>query len=140
MRARRDWPKQSHWRCTVLISTHVAARGEIERLTKAAQGEPISGAVVEVAGTHQRARTDAEGVFVLRDLSPAEVELHIKAPYHNHANHRVQVGRDTRLEFTLARSPLEIIDITALPWHASDLESATPVDVVTSDALRDRPS
>lgn len=140
MRARPHWPKQSNWLCTLLFFTHVAVGGEIEGIIKDPQGEPISGAVVEVAGTHQRARTDAEGVFVLRDLSPAEVELHIKAPYHNHANHRVQVGRDTRLEFTLARSPLEIIDITALPWHASDLESATPVDVVTSDALRDRPS
>src|SRR5690625_2851934 len=140
MRARPHWPKQSNWLCTLLFFTHVAVGGEIEGIIKDPQGELISGAVFVVAGTHQRARIYAWCVFGLRDSSPAEVEIHINALYHNHANLRVQVGSDTRLEFTLARSPREIIDITALPWHASDLESATPVDVVTSDALRDRPS
>lgn len=124
------------WLCILSMTAQAAVAGEVEGIIRDALGEPIPGAVVEVVGTHQRSRTDAQGAFVLQNLSAREVELHIKAPYHNHLNRRVQVGSDTPVEFTLARSPMEIIDVTALPWHASDLESATPVDVLAGDTLR----
>ncbi|MDQ2077679.1 TonB-dependent receptor [Marinimicrobium sp. ABcell2] len=126
------------WLGSLLLASHSVLAGEIAGSVNDSQGRPIPGAIVEVVGTNQRVTANAQGEFVLRDLSTDQVELHVKAPYHTHLNRRINVDADTPVEFTLARSPLEIIDVTALPWHASDLESAMPVDVLAGDALRNR--
>ena len=43
------------------------------------QGNPISGAFVDINGNEQRTVTDEQGSFTLRDLKAGKVELHTSA-------------------------------------------------------------
>lgn len=126
------------WLCALLLAVPSAFAGEISGQVTDPLGQPVPGAVVEVVGSNRRVVADQEGAFRLDNLSAREVELHVKAPRFTHRNQRAPVDTGEPITLTLTPTPLEIIDIKALPWHASVLESATPVDVLGGEALRDR--
>ena len=51
------------------------------RVVATSTNQPIEGATVGAAGRpHARVRTDPDGTFVLRDLSPGAIELAVEAP------------------------------------------------------------
>nr|WP_020209944.1 TonB-dependent receptor [Gilvimarinus chinensis] len=102
-------------------------------------GQPVGNAVVEVVGSREKAATDAQGQFLLDDLSSDDVELHVRAPRFMHKNVHVHDGSES-LRITLTDTVMEIVDVTGMPWHISQLESATPVSVLSGDALRDQQS
>lgn len=122
----------------LLLVSPAAMAADLSGRVEDTSGRPISGAIVEVVGTNQKAITDAQGEFVLENLNTSEVELHTKAPYHTHTHAEAQVGSAEPLIVRLAPSAMEIIDVVALPWHASTLESATPVEVLAGEELRDK--
>src|SRR5690606_16010181 len=74
----------------------------------------------------------------LENLNTQDVELHIRSPYFAHTHTHAQVDSPEPLVITLAPTSMEIIDVVALPWHASTLESATPVEVLAGERLRAR--
>ncbi|MDO6569485.1 TonB-dependent receptor [Gilvimarinus sp. 2_MG-2023] len=100
-------------------------------------GQPISGATVQVVGTRTSTQTNSTGEFALEELSSDDVELHVRAPRFMHKNAHVH-GGDTSLTITLDETVMEVIDVTGLPWHVSQLESATPVTVLSGESLRDQ--
>ncbi|MDO3386895.1 TonB-dependent receptor [Gilvimarinus sp. SDUM040013] len=100
-------------------------------------GQPVGDATVQVVGTRTRTLTDADGNFTLDDLSSDDVELHVRAPRYMHKNVHVHGGSNS-LTITLDETVMEVVDVTGLPWHVSQLESATPVTVLSGDALRDQ--
>lgn len=117
-----------------------AAAGDLSGVIFDLEGRPIADARIEVVGSNLGTRSNKQGEFVFGDLSAEAVELHIKASGHAHKTIQVSLDADMPLQFRLMRSVLEIIDVIGLPWHASQLESATPVNVLAGDTLRDRQS
>ncbi len=125
---------------TVLYSALMLAHpafAEINGVVKDEQGVPIGDAIVEVVGTQLLTKTNAQGEFSLPTQRDGHVELHVHAPDHTHKTLHLHKG-DAPVNVTLAATTLEIVNVIGLPWHASNMESAQPVNVLSGDALRDR--
>src|SRR5690606_27816381 len=123
-----------------LIASQTAMGGDLSGVIYDLDGRPVSNARIDVVGSHRRARSNEQGEFVLKDLADDAVELHVKATGHVHKIIQVSADAQMPLELRLMRSVLEVIDVVGLPWHASQLESALPVNVLAGDTLRDRQS
>ena len=101
-------------------------------------GMPISQASIEVVGTQTRVKTNDQGEFTLPASKADEVELHIKAPDYIHRTFHVVQG--SKQDFVLSSSSIEVVNITGLPMHQSNLESSQPVNVIGVEELRDQQS
>lgn len=113
------------------------ALAEIRGKVQDEQGMPISNAIVEIVGTKLTTKTNGRGEFNLPAQRDAHTELHVHAPDYTHKTLHLHKG-DGPVELTLASTTLEILNVVGLPWHASNMESAQPVNVLSGDKLRDR--
>lgn len=102
------------------------------------QGNPISGAFVDINGNEQRTVTDEQGSFTLRDLKAGKVELHTSAQNyaHDHQYITINQGDISGVEIKLTPSVMEVLDVYATPLHSSTIESALPVNVIAADELK----
>ncbi|SFC72750.1 TonB-dependent receptor [Pseudoalteromonas denitrificans] len=102
-------------------------------------GEIIAGAAVKVVGTNTFTLTNDQGVFSL-DIKPGRYELHIVA--HNFAHESIELevsdNKNTQANIQLDKSAIEIIDVSATPFHSSNIESALPITVLHGESLRMR--
>jgi iron complex outermembrane receptor protein len=103
------------------------------------EGKAVSGATVKVMGTNKVAQTNEQGVFSL-EINPGHYELHIVANRFVHANIEVNVVENinSQVNVSLDKSAIEIIDISATPFHSSNIESALPITVLHGEKLRMR--
>jgi len=103
------------------------------------KGQLLSDVFVKVMGTNATTKTDSAGAFTLT-IKPGEYELHITAQAYVHKNITVAVSDDKNpnLSITLDKSAIEIVDVTATPFHSSNIESALPVTVLHGESLRMR--
>lgn len=101
-------------------------------------GKPIANAEVHVEKANKHLITDANGRFVIEDISAGMLELHVSADKFAHYHTDINVAdKDVEnLTITLAPTVFEIIDIHATPLHSSAIESALPINVLAADELR----
>lgn len=102
-------------------------------------GAAVVGATVKVMGTTNVTVTNESGVFSL-EVKPGGYELHLVAKGFVHENVAVNVftNRNAQLSVSLDKSAIEIIDISATPFHSSNIESALPITVLHGESLRMR--
>lgn len=102
------------------------------------QGLPVSNALVSLAGSNTEFKTAADGSFNLQLKKAGTVELHAEADKSVHKNWRLQVPAEglNGLVLTLPTTALEVIDVKASPFHASAVESAMPVTVLSGEKLK----
>ena len=119
-------------------STQVLAE-KITGLITNEEGKIISGATVKVMGTNIVTSTDNTGRFNLT-VELGKYELHVVASAYVHKNIQVDLAKNQNLELTvqLDKSALEIIDVSATPFHSSNIESALPITVLHGESLRMR--
>jgi iron complex outermembrane receptor protein len=122
----------------VTSSTQVLAE-QITGLITNEEGKIISGATVKVMGTNIVTSTDNTGRFELT-VKLGKHELHVVASAYVHKNIRVDLAKNQNPELTvqLDKSALEIIDVSATPFHSSNIESALPITVLHGEKLRMR--
>lgn len=107
------------------------------------EGRPIPNARIDVVGVKTSVKSDAAGNFTLPLQAGSSHpehnhrELHVLAPNFAHSTFQVDNNQD-RVTLTLTPSALEIVNVIGLPWHASNIESAQPVSVLTGDSLKNR--
>lgn len=101
-------------------------------------GSPINQASIEVVGSQTRVRTNEKGEFSLPASKANEIELHIKAPDYIHRT--FHVAQASQQEFVLSSSSIDVVNITGLPMHQSNLESSQPVNVISVEELRGQQS
>ena len=99
------------------------------------QGQPIVGAKVKANGFKQAIITDDQGRFSLAD---DVAEIHIIAPGYSHSMVHLHDDGDKPLVITLTGTVIEQVDVIGLPIHASVIESALPVSVLSGEALRNQ--
>ena len=100
-------------------------------------GKAISGASVKVVGKNMSASTDEQGSFVL-DIDTAS-ELHISASGYVHQTVRLSTSEvDNVQRIVLTQSVIEQVDIVGIPLHASNIESAMPINVLAGEELRNK--
>lgn len=129
--------KRSLWALGCVVLPCWASADTIQGVVQDAAGLPVVDATVQVVGARTRTTTNAAGEFILQELSSDDVELHVRAPLYIHKNVHVHEGGQS-LRIVLDETVMEIVDVTALPWHVSQMESAAPVSVLRGDALRDQ--
>ena len=101
------------------------------------QGQPVSNALIEVIGSRSLLKVDKQGGFSV-DESNSE-EIHVKAPGFSHkVIHLDEVDSSAPLIVTLARSVIVQVDVIGIPIHASNIESAQPISVLSGEELRNR--
>ncbi len=103
------------------------------------EGSVIAGAKVKVMGTDNVAITNEEGAFVL-SVKAGRYELHVVADNFVHENVNIVIAdkQNAQLNISLDKSPIEIIDVSATPFHSSNIESALPITVLHGENLRMR--
>ncbi|MBU2969392.1 TonB-dependent receptor plug domain-containing protein, partial [Pseudoalteromonas sp. C2R02] len=112
---------------------------QVQGKVTANSGEVIAGAIVKVVGTNTFTRTNEQGVFSL-EVKPGRYELHIVANNFAHENIALEVSdsKNTQANIRLDKSAIEIIDVSATPFHSSNIESALPITVLHGETLRMR--
>jgi iron complex outermembrane receptor protein len=103
------------------------------------EGKAVAGATVKVMGTNNVATTNEQGLFTL-EVKPGSYELHVVAENFVHENVDVDIteNKDETLSVSLDKSAIEIIDVSATPFHSSNIESALPITVLHGESLRMR--
>jgi len=98
-------------------------------------GTPIVGAKVKPNGHKKSVVTDGQGRFNLADDVE---EIHVTAPGYSHRIVHLHEQDGKTLIITLADTVIEQVDVIGLPIHASVIESALPVSVLSGEALRNQ--
>ena len=103
------------------------------------EGAVVVGAKVKVMGTDNVAITNELGAYNLT-VKAGRYELHVVADNFVHENVNIAISdkQDAQLNIILDKSPIEIIDVSATPFHSSNIESALPITVLHGESLRMR--
>ncbi|MCP4955409.1 MAG: TonB-dependent receptor, partial [Photobacterium aquimaris] len=122
----------------ITSSTQVFAE-KISGLITNSKGTVISGATVKVMGSNISVLTDKHGKFDLT-VEPGKHELHVTAKSFVHKSVHIELdeNQSPELSVQLDKSAIEIMDVTATPFHSSNIESALPVTVLHGESLRMR--
>ncbi len=98
-------------------------------------GEPIRGALVKANSATKAIATNEAGQFEVSDDAD---ELHITAPGYSHRIIHLHERDEQALVVTLSSTVIEQVDVIGLPIHASVIESAMPVAVLSGEELREQ--
>ncbi|MDP2559580.1 TonB-dependent receptor [Psychrobium sp. 1_MG-2023] len=122
----------------ISASGHLYAE-QVQGTVTNTQGAAVVGATVKVVGTNNVVKTNENGVFNL-DVKPGSYELHVVADRFVHENVDVNVieNQTAQVSVSLDKSAIEIIDVSATPFHSSNIESALPITVLQGESLRMR--
>lgn len=101
-------------------------------------GLPLAEGSVQIMGTNKTAAIQTDGRFVFENVKPGNIEIHVASSKHIHSKTELTVPESGLLgiEIIVAKSSIEIFDVTASAFHASTIESAAPVSVIAGDELR----
>lgn len=98
-------------------------------------GEPVEGAKIRTTTSLKTVLTNNQGKFEVDDNVD---ELHITAPNYSHKIVHLHEQNTNTLVIKLSASVIEQVDVIGIPMHASIIESAIPVAVLSGDALRNQ--
>ena len=121
------------------ITSNQVTAEQITGKVTSEKGKALDNVLVKVMGTNNSVKTDENGDFSL-NVKPGEYELHITAKSYVHKNLDVVVVKsdNPNVAISLDKSAIEIIDVSATPFHSSNIESALPVTVLHGEQLRMR--
>ncbi|MFQ3248671.1 MAG: iron complex outermembrane receptor protein [Glaciecola sp.] len=101
-------------------------------------GEPLKDGSVQIMGTNLSADIQANGSFIFEDVKPGDIEVHVASSTYIHSKTELSIPESGLfdVEIIVEKSSIEIFDVTASAFHASTIESAAPVSVISGDELR----
>lgn len=119
----------------LVLASQSAMAAELSGVVLGKDNKPVGNAKVEVHGQNGVFYTDEQGKFII-DTSgfSSPLELHISAKGYQHFT--IEAANKDKYEVKLESTVLEYIDVYATPLHASTLESASPITVISDDSLR----
>ena len=120
-----------------IVAASQSALAQVQGVVRDDMGQPIAQATLEVVGANLRIKANDKGEFTVPAQPGKEVELHVKAPSFMHKTFHVTQGSQ-QTELVLGNTAIEVVNVIGLPWHASNMESAQPVNVLSGERLRER--
>lgn len=120
-----------------IVAATQSAQAQVQGIVRDDMGQPIAHATLEVVGANLRIQANEKGEFTIPPQPGKEIELHVKAPTFMHKTFHVLQGPQPT-ELVLGNTAMEVVNVIGLPWHASNMESAQPVNVLSGERLRDR--
>ena len=117
---------------------HRLLRNEPKGQVKDENGVAITDGSVQIMGTNKRVSLDENGTFEFNNLTPGEVELHVSSISHIHSSDKFIVVENEILNVVIEvdESSIEVFDVTASAFHASNIESAAPVSILAGERLK----
>ncbi|MGQ8364203.1 TonB-dependent receptor [Glaciecola sp. 1036] len=103
-------------------------------------GNLVTSGEVQIMGTQLRAPIKKDGSFSLQNLGQGQFELHVSSENFIHNTTIINVPENgiDDLVIKVKDASIEIFDVTASAFHASNLESSIPVGVLAGDDLNRR--
>jgi iron complex outermembrane receptor protein len=100
-------------------------------------GQLVTSGEVQIMGTNKRVPINQDGSFKFENVRLGKVELHVASPSFIHSSTAVQVTDEGVSDLTIkvTSSSIEVFDVTASAFHASNIESAAPVTVLSGERL-----
>jgi iron complex outermembrane receptor protein len=120
-----------------LLAASHSTWAQVQGVVRDENGQPITNATLDIVGSNQQIHTNMRGEFSVPPYGTGKIELHVKAPAFMHKTFHLPQGDKTH-ELVLGGTAMEVVNVVGLPWHASNIESAQPVSVLSGDQLRDR--
>ncbi len=121
----------------VAISALTANAYALEGKVVSSKGDPVSSAIIELEGTRTVISVDEQGGFSFDDSGTHEI--HVTAPGYSHkVIHLDEISGRESLVISLNESVIEQIDVIGIPIHASVIESAQPISVLSGEELRNQ--
>ncbi|SMF39537.1 iron complex outermembrane recepter protein [Alteromonadaceae bacterium Bs31] len=114
----------------MLATAHVHA---LEGKVVNSLGEPVAGAKIKSTSAIHSVLTNEAGQFEVADDID---ELHITAAGYSHRIVHLHDHDEHELVIRLSSTVIEQVDVIGLPIHASVIESAIPIAVLSGEALR----
>lgn len=121
---------------SLLLASHSLYAEQITGLVTDHNNQPIAKAKVELHGQHGVYFTDEQGQFRIDTKAVnSPLELHVSAKGYKHVTwHQEQSNQPIQVKLTT--TVLEYIDVHGTPLHASMLESASPITVLSDAELK----
>jgi iron complex outermembrane receptor protein len=100
-------------------------------------GQLVKSGEVQIMGTNKRVPINQDGSFKFENVRLGKAELHVASPSFIHSSTAVQVTDEGVSDLTIkvTSSSIEVFDVTASAFHASNIESAAPVTVLSGERL-----
>ncbi len=109
----------------------------LEGKITANDGKAVIGAEIKVVGKNISTSTDQQGAFSL-DINTA-TELHIIADGFVHKTIHIEKQQLNKTQtIVLTQAIIRQLDVVGIPLHASNIESAMPINVLAGDDLRNK--
>ena len=124
-----------------LVSTFTSSlvlAGQISGQVVDTKGKPLSVGSVQIMGSNKRATISSEGTFVFSDLNDGTFELHVSSPQYIHSSEKITLNnqQDQIVRIEVEDASIEVFDVTASAFHASNIESAAPVSILAGEKLK----
>lgn len=120
---------------SLLLASYSLYADQITGVVKDENNQPIAKAKVELHGQHGVFYTDENGKFIISaEAVSTPVELHVSAKGYKHVT--LHEAAQNNISVTLKTSILEYVDVHGTPLHASMLESASPITVLSDEELK----
>jgi iron complex outermembrane receptor protein len=121
-----------------VASSFTAVANTITGEVKDESGLVLTQGFVQIMGTNKRTPINVLGQFEFTGVKPGKVELHVSSVNHIHSSEKILVVADkvAMVNITVDTSSIEIFDVNASAFHASNIESAAPVSVLAGEKLR----
>jgi iron complex outermembrane receptor protein len=121
-----------------VLSSFSAFANTITGVVKDENGETLNRGFVQIMGTNKRTAITPEGKFTFSDVLPGKVELHVSSVNHIHSSKIVEVVLDQIADVTIQvdNASIEVFDVNASAFHASNIESAAPVSILAGEKLK----
>lgn len=129
--------KRSTLATALLLSSSLSLANTISGRVIDQMGNPVTEGDVQIMGSNKRVSISKDGSFAFTNVRLGKVELHVASPDYIHSSTPVVVIENgiAGLNITVTSSSIEVFDVTASAFHASNIESAAPVNVLAGDSL-----
>ncbi|MGB3724625.1 MAG: TonB-dependent receptor [Glaciecola sp.] len=123
---------------STILLPQAAIANQISGTVTDENGQLLSNGYVQIMGTNKRAKLDENGSFSFTDLRDGEFELHVSSSAHIHSSDKVTINNQQPVELNIEviGSSIEVFDVTASAFHASNIESAAPVSILAGERLK----
>lgn len=124
--------------CYAVSFGQFAHANTISGVVKSDDGKVITNGSVQVMGSNIKVALNDKGEFKLNNLVLGDVELHVSAPSYVHTTSKYELTESglNNVSLQVSQASIEIFDVTASAFHASSIESASPVNVLAGEELR----
>lgn len=121
-----------------IASVFGAVANTITGEVKDENGNVLTSGFVQIMGTNKRTPIGSDGKFEFTGLKAGQVELHVSSVMHIHSSEKVSVLADqtVNVDIQVDTSSIEVFDVSASAFHASNIESAAPVSILTGEKLK----